>query len=140
MARVALVNGKNYVHKDIVFNYGGVPVVSLKNLDISGSTIKEFSYGTGSLPVGYGEGRDEPVEVSFTISMTDFLSLQRAAGQGGIRSLSPVDIPVTFANSAAPAGLIVKNFMCKEDSFSSDTDTTDIEVPVSGQASHVEWL
>lgn len=136
---IALVNGKNFVHKDIIFNYGGVPVLSLSSLDASEKTIKEFSYGTGSLPVGIGEGRDEAVEVNFEISMTDFISLRRAAGVGGIRRLGVVDIPVTFANSENPSGLVIKNFAATENSFSSDIDTTDIKVPIVGIASHIEW-
>lgn len=136
---VALINGKNFVHKDIVFNYGGVPILSLSSLEVTETVQKEFSYGTGGKPVGYGEGRDEPVQVSFEISMTDFLSLQRAAGKNGIKRLPPQDIPVTFANSANPAGLVVKNVMITEDSFSSDIDTLDVKVPITAISSHLEW-
>ena len=135
----ALINGQNYSHNQIIFNYGGVPLLSLSSLEVNCKTLKEFSYGTSNVPVGFGEGRDEPAEVSFEISMAEFLALQRAAGGKGIRGLSPQDIPVTFANPGGPAGLVIKNFMVSEDSFSSDIDNTDIKVPITGIASGAQW-
>ena len=137
---VALINGKNYAHKDIIFNWGGAPILSLSSLDCTETQVKEFSYGTGELPVGYGVGRREAVAVTFEISMTDFLALQRASGTGGILSLPPQDIPVTLANTSGPASVIVKNILITEDSFSSDVDTTDIKVPITAIASHLKWV
>lgn len=136
---VALINGRNFAHKDIVFNVGGVPVTSLSNLDVTDNQNKEFSYGTGGLPVGIGVGREEQKDVSFEISHTDFIALTRATDDNNIKSLDPFDIPVTLLNASNPSSFVIKNFCVTEDSFSSDIDTTDIKHTVTGIASHIVW-
>ena len=72
MARgIALINGKNISHQALVVVIGGVPVTSISDISATENQIKEFSYGTQQLPVGYGEGELEPVELTFTLSKTD---------------------------------------------------------------------
>lgn len=136
---VALINGRNFVHKDIVFNWGGVPITSLSNLSMDSSKTREFSYGTGNLPVGYGDGHKQAEAVSFEISMTDYIALTRATDTGDVKDLDPVDIPVTFLNTSNPAGVVIKNVLVTEDNFSSETDNTDIKISVTAIASHKVW-
>lgn len=136
---VALINGNNFTHKQIVFPIGGVPIASLSNLSVTEKTLKEFSYGTGSLPVGIGVGRDEAVEVTFEISMTDFKALQQAAPEKNIRSLDGFDIPVTFLNPSNLWGCVIKNVNITETNPSHDTDTTDIKVAITAISSHIVW-
>lgn len=136
---VALLNGKNYSHKQIVFNVGGVPIVSLSNLDITAPKVKEFSYGTGDLPVGIGIGRNEQVDVTFEISMTDFKALTQATDTNDILDLDGFDIPVTLLNPSNVWGFTIKNVNITETSVSSDVDTTDQKVSVTAIASHVLW-
>jgi len=136
---VALVNGRNFVHKDIVFNIGGVPVVSLSNLDIRHSANKEFTFGTGELPVGLGVGRRNQVDVTFEISMTDFKALTQATDSGDLMDLDPFDIPVTFLNGANFWGMTIKNVCITEIPVTSDIDTNDIKISITAISSHVVW-
>lgn len=136
---VALLNGNNFTHKQIVFNVGGVPIVSLSNLTVDERKVKEFSYGTGDLPVGIGVGRNEPVDVTFEISMTDFKALTQAVASKNILDLSSFDIPVTFLNESNIWGATIKNVNITETSKTSDIDTTDIKVSVTAIASNVIW-
>lgn len=136
---VALINGKNFSHKQIIVNIGGVPVVSISNISITDGATREFSYGTSGLPVGYGDGPDTPVDFTFEISMTDFIALTRASPEQNLKRLDPFDIPITFLNPANPAGVIIKNVLVQTTNPSSDTDTTDIKISVTTQASHLVW-
>lgn len=136
---VALINGNNFTHKQIVFNVGGVPVVSLSSLDITDPQMKEFSFGTGGLPVGIGIGREEQKDLTFEISMTDFKALTQATDANDIKALDPFDIPVTLLNPSNGWGFTVKNVCITEISPSSDTDTTDIKVGITAIASHIVW-
>lgn len=136
---VALINGNNFTHKQIVFNVGGVPIVSLSNLSITESKIKEFSYGTGDFPVGHGVGRNEQVDVTFEISMADFKALTRATDSKNILDLDLFDIPVTLLNPSNGWGFTIKNVSITETSPSSDVDTTDIKVSITAIASHILW-
>ncbi len=136
MPGVALINGKNFVHSDIIFQIGGVPILSLSNLQMTSKKQKDFSYGTGNLPVGYGIGRNEPVDVTFELSMTDGIAIDRASEGNDSLNLDPFDIPITFANSSNASLIILKNVMITEVQRSSDTDTTDIKWSYTAIASH----
>ena len=138
MSKVALVNGRNYVHKDIVFSVGSAQLVSLSSLEITENTQKDFSYGTGGLPVGYGEGRDEPVQLSFELSKTDAVALENASPERNPRRLSPFDIPVTWLHPGLPRLEILKNVMIQETGQSSDIDTLDVKVSYTAISSHVD--
>ena len=136
---VALLNGKSFTHKGIVFNWGGVPITSLSNLDVNWSAMKGFNWGTGALPDSIGEGRYEQVELSFEISMTDFKALTQAVVSKNLLDLDLTDIPVTLLNGANTWGFTIKNVAVTENSFSTDVDTLDIKVPITAIASHLEW-
>lgn len=134
----ALINGRNYSHKDIVFPIGGSPITSLSNLEITDRSVREFSFGTGSEPVGYGDGRDEPVDITFTLSMSDAVALEKASPDQNPNRLSPFDIPITFLNPGKPRLVTIKNVLIMEHSTTSDTDTTDIKTAYTCQASGIK--
>lgn len=134
----ALINGQNFTHQQIVFNIAGVPLLSLSDLTITGATQREFSFGTSKKPVGYGDGRDEPVEVSFTLSMTDANALIAASPDGDPNRLVPFNIPVTFLNEAKPTLRTIKNLMLQSNEMASDVDNKDIKMAFTGQATHIE--
>ena len=52
-------------------------------------------------------------------------------------NINDFDIPVTIANTTNVYSMTIKNFMFKEDSVTSDVDTTDIKVSCNGIASHI---
>lgn len=133
----ALINGRTYTHKDIVFNVLGVPLVSLSTLSIKSSQIKEFHYGTGEYPVGLGIGRKEPIEVTFELSLNDIDALEDSAPNNDIKDIPAFDIPITVVHPTKSYLLTVKNFVFTEDTKDTDTDTTDIKVSCTGTASNL---
>ena len=69
--------------------------------------------------------------------MTDYRALIAAAPGNDLKQVAPFDIPVTFAHPTNAWSTTIKNFMFTEDSWTSDTDTTDIKQTITGIASHV---
>jgi hypothetical protein len=134
---VALIGGRNFTHKDIIFNLGGVPLNSMSDISIGEGAKREFTWGTGSLPYGYGEGPDDPVSFTFTLNQTDTMSLRRAVGD--IKRLNPFDVPVTFANPSNPAGVTIKNVLIQKIDQDSTSENTDIKVKFTAQATHLVW-
>lgn len=138
MARgIAVINGRNFSHQDIVFNIGGVPTTSLSNISLTYRKIREFSYGAQELPVGYGDGRDEPVELTFELSKIEAEAIASASPNNNVTSIAPFDIPLTAINPSNPVLKTVKNVLITEWAESSDVDTTDIKVSFTAIASHV---
>jgi len=138
MAGIALINGQNIAHQDIVFPIGGVPIVSLSDLTIDESREGGFSYGTQKEPVGYGRGKENPVDLTFTISKKDHDSLRAASPGRKVTNLPLFDIPFTTINIEAPRFDIIKNVMVLSTSYSSDEDTTDAKVQYTCIASSLE--
>ena len=138
MEGIALINGQNHSHKQIVFPIGGVPITSMSDLSITETTNREFSYGNQALPVGYGDGRDEPVDITFSLSKKDADSIAFASPGNRPTKLAPFDIPITFTNPSSPRFTIVKNVLIQNLVEDSDMDTTDIRVTFTCQASHLK--
>ena len=134
---IALINGRQYSHAEIVFQVNGVPLTSLSNLSLNQPQDKSFNHGTGQLAVSYGIGKKNQAEVSFELALNEIQALELASPNFDIKDIPPFDIPVTIANSSNVYSLVIKNFMFTEDSFSSDVDTTDIKVSCTGIASHI---
>lgn len=134
----ALINGQNFTHQQIVFNVAGVPLLSLSDLTVNSTTQREFSFGTSKKPVGYGDGRDEPVEVSFTLSLTDGRALIAASPEGDPNRLAPFNIPITFLNEGKPTLRIIENVLLKSNEMTSDVDNTDVKMAFTGQATGVK--
>ena len=128
MDGIAIINGRNIAHQDIVFPIGGVPIVSLSDLTIDESTEKAFSWGTQAEPVGYGIGKNNQVDLTFTISKKDHDSLRAASPDRNVRKLVPFNIPLTTINLEAPRYDIIKNVLVLSTSYTSDEDTTDSKV------------
>jgi len=134
---IALINGRNIAHQDIIFSIGGVPIVSLSDLTIDKSKEKGFSFGTQGDPVGYGIGKNNPVDVTFTISKKEDAALNAASPNRDVLDLSPFDIPLTTINLEAPRYDIIKNVLVMSTSYSSDEDTTDAKVQYTCIASGI---
>jgi len=134
---IALLNGRQYSHAEIVFQVNGVPLTSLSNLSVTSAQDKSFNHGTGNLPVSYGIGKKNPAEVTFELALNEVQALEAASPNFDVKDIPPFDIPVTIANSSNKYALTIKNFMFTEDSISSDVDTTDIKVSCTGIASHI---
>jgi len=134
---IALVNGRQYSHAEIVFQVNGVPLTSMSNLTVAQAQDKSFNHGTGVLAVSYGIGKKNQAEVSFELALNEIQALELASPNFDVKDIPPFDIPVTIANSSNVYSLIIKNFMFTEDSVSSDVDTTDIKVSCTGIASHI---
>jgi len=135
----ALINGQNFTHQQIRFNVGGVPLLSLSDISITKTATREFSYGTSKLPVGYGDGRDEPGDLTFTLSMTDAIKLINASPNGDPTELAPFNIPVTLLNAAKPLLMVIKNVLIESESTHSDVDNKDIKKAFTCQFSHMEY-
>lgn len=135
----ALIDGQNFTHQQIVFNVGGVPLLSLSDISLTKSTQREFSYGTSKLPVGYGDGRDEPGDLTFTLSLTDGRALVKASPDGDPTRLAPFNIPVTLLNEAKPLNVSVKNVLIQSYELTSDVDNKDIQMSFTSQFSHIEF-
>lgn len=136
----ALINGQNFTHQQIVFNVGGVPLLSLSDLTMTKTAQREFSFGTSKLPVGYGNGRDEPGDLSFTLSMTDGRALIKASAEGDPTNLEPFNIPLTFLNAAKPTNFSIKNILILSYEIATDVDNKDIKIAYTCQFSHMEPL
>ena len=134
---LALINGKQYSHAEIVFQVSGVPLVSMSDLTFSQTQDKTFNHGTGELAVSYGIGKKNPAEVTFTLALNEVQALEAASPNNEILDIAPFDIPVTIPNGTNVYSMIIKNFMFTEQSTSSDVDTTDIKVSFTGTASHI---
>jgi len=135
---IALINGQNYTHQQIVFNVGGVPLLSLSDLTLTNATQREFSYGTSRAPVGYGDGRDEPGDVSFTLSLTDARALIKASPENNPNRLAPFNIPVTYLNEGKPLNISIKNVLIVSHEMATDVDNKDIKMSFTAQCSHYE--
>lgn len=137
---LALINGKNFSHQDLVVNIGGVPIVSISEITINKTRVREFSYGTQPEPVGYGDGKKNAPEVSFTMSLTDFNTLENASPGRDIQNLDPFDIPLTELSNVNPSFRILKNVLITGAEESSGEDTTDIKVSITAVCSHVDKI
>lgn len=135
---VALINGRNFAHQDLTLNIGGVPIVSLSDITTTKSRIREFSYGTQNEPVGYGDGKKNAPEITFTMSKTDADALELASPNNDVLELDPFDIPLTAANPTTPRFKILKNVLITQTEESSDEDTTDIKVQFTAMCSHIQ--
>jgi hypothetical protein len=133
----ALINGKNFSHQDINMNIGGVPIVSISDITITKNRVREFSYGTQPEPVGYGDGKKNAPELSFTMSKKDADSLEMASPGNDVQNLEPFDIPLTADNGVSPRFKILKNVLVQGTEESSDEDTTDIKVAFTALCSHI---
>ena len=138
MAGIALINGRNVAHQDIVFSIGDVPIVSLSDLTIEKSQEKDFSYGTQEEAVGWGKGKKNPVELTFTISKKDDAALNAASPRRDVLNLAPFDIPLTTINVEPPRFDIIRNVHVKSTSYTTDEDTTDAKVQYTCVASSMD--
>lgn len=139
MARgIAVINGKNIAHQDLVVVIGGVPILSISDISSTKNQLKEFSWGTQELPVGYGTGKKEAVELTFTMSKKDSDALNFASPNNDVLDLAPFDIPLTVINPEAPRLKIFKNILIQSTEESSDEDTTDIKVAYTCICSHIQ--
>jgi hypothetical protein len=135
---IALINGQNYTHQQIVFNVGGVPLLSLSDITLTNATQREFSYGTSKAPVGYGDGRDEPGDLTFTLSLTDARAIIKASPEKNPNRLAPFNIPLTLLNEAKPMNISIKNVLIQSHELPSDIDNKDIKMSFTAQCSHYE--
>lgn len=135
---IALINGKNFSHQDLNFPIGGVPMTSLSDLTINKTRVREFSYGTQPEPVGYGDGKKNAPELTFTLSKTDADALELASPNNDVQDLPPFNIPLTADNGVSPKLKIIKNVLITGAEESSDEDTTDIKVAFTAVCSHIE--
>jgi hypothetical protein len=138
MAGIALINGRNFAHQDTSCNIGGVPITSLSDITISKSRIREYSYGTQPEPVGYGDGKKNAPELTFTMSKTDADALELASPGNDVLNLDPFDIPLTATHPTTPRFKILKNVLITQTEESSDEDTTDIKVAFTAICSHIQ--
>jgi hypothetical protein len=139
MARgIAVINGRNIAHQDLVIQIAGVPITSISDISTNKTQVKEFSYGTQELPVGYGIGKKEAPELTFTMSKKDADALQGGSPNRDILDLAPFDIPLTVTSEDAPRFSIIKNILIQGVEESSDEDTTDIKVAFTCVCSHIQ--
>jgi hypothetical protein len=133
----ALILGRSFSHADLFINIGGVPIVSISDITVKRAKQKEFGYGTGTLPVGYGEGKYEPVEVSFTMDKVEAENLNDAAPGKDVLRLAPFDMPITSIGPV-PRLIVIKNIMIQDTEETSDVDTKIIKAKFTAIASHVK--
>lgn len=134
----ALINGQNFSHTQIVFNVGGVPLLSLSDISLTKTAQREFSYGTSRKPVGYGDGRDEPGDLTFTLSQTDANALVAASPDNDPTRLAPFNIPLTLLNASKPTNISIKNVLIQSYEVASEIDNKDIKMTFTAQVSHYE--
>lgn len=133
----ALSNGKSIAHKDIVFNIGGVPFVSMDNLSINQTKNRQFNYGTSEKAISYGDGRYNDAEISFTLDIKEAQALDDVSPEADAKKLPPFDLPVTILGTR-PSLWIIKNIMITETNMESDIDTVEGRVTFTAVASHIE--
>lgn len=138
--------GKTYSHAGrIVQLITGLPFISVSDISWEVMTNREFLYGVGKKPYAYGEGADEPVAVSITISKTDFLTLRASTisavnPQGDVTRLAPFDVYCTDTHPQAPINSTIKNFLIKGWTEKSSTNEPDIMIELTGIATGVEFV
>jgi hypothetical protein len=137
---IALINGKNFSHQQMIFNVGGVPLLSLSDITMTKTAQREFSFGTSKLPVGYGDGRDEPGDLTFTLSLSDGRSLVAASPDNDPTNLAPFPIPLTLLNEAKPTLFVIKNVMIQSFEVTSDVDNKDIKMAFTAQFTHLDTI
>jgi len=146
MAGQGLELGKTYSHAGrVVQLIKGVPFISIENISWEVASNRGFLYGTGKKPYAYGEGADEPVNVKFSLSKSDFLTLQSSTisgtnPQGDVLRLAPFDVLCTDTHPQAPVNSTIKNFLLKSWNESSATNEEDIMIELSGQATGVTFI
>ena len=139
MARgIAIINGQNIAHQDLIVPIAGVPITSISDISISKSQEKAFSYGTQELPVGYGIGKKEAPELTFTMSKKDADAIEAGSPNRDILDIAPFDIPLTVNSTDAPRFKIIKNILIQSVEETSDEDTTDIKVAFTCICSHIQ--
>jgi len=139
MARgIAVINGRNIAHQDLIIQIVGVPITSISDISSTKNQIKEFSYGTQELPVGYGIGKKEAPELTFTMSKKDADALELGSPNKDLLDILPFDIPLTVNNPEAPRFKIIKNILIQTVEENSDEDTTDIKVQFTCVCSHIQ--
>jgi len=135
----ALINGQNFSHTQIRFNVGGVPLLSLSDITITTASQREFSFGTSPLAVGYGDGHDEPGDMTFTLSLTEGRALIAASPENNPNRLAPFNVPVTMLNLAKPLLISVKNILIQSHEIASDVDNKDIKMSFTTQFSNLVY-
>lgn len=134
----ALILGKQFSHQDLYINIGGVPIVSISDINVDRGRQREFSYGTGKYPTGYGDGKMEPVDLSFTMSKVESDALHRASPGKDVLNLAPFDMPIT-ATGPVPTLIVIKNILLQKVSEKSDTETKEIKHVYTGQAASINF-
>lgn len=95
---MAIINGKNFVHSQIIVNILEVPVASVSEISYAEEQTKENTFGTSPRPVGRGAGAID-ASGSITISMTDVEKIRDVAPGGSLLRIEPFTISVTFLNT-----------------------------------------
>jgi len=138
--------GKSYSHAGrLVQVITGVPFISIENISWEVSSNRGFNQGTGKGFVSYGEGADVPVNVSFSMSKSDFMTLQASTISatnplGNVLRLAPFNILCTDTHPQAPVNSTIKDFLITGWNESSALNETDIMIEISGVATAVEFL
>lgn len=138
--------GKSYSHAGrIVQVIKGVPFISVESISWDVKTNRNFNQGTGKGFFSYGEGADVPIPVTFSMSKTDFMTLQAstisaANPVGNVLRLAPFDILCTDTHPQAPVNTTIKDFYIQGYQEGSALNETDIMVEITGIATAVEFI
>lgn len=94
-----LINGINYSWANIKFNFFGVPLIGISEIEYDRKQKKENNYGWGSDPISRGYGNTEP-EASISIYWDEWRRVIAAAPTFDPLLIIPFDIQVLFGSSA----------------------------------------
>jgi hypothetical protein len=94
-----LVNGINYSWSNIKFNFFGVPLIGITDIDYGRKMKKDNNYGWGQDPISRGYGNIEN-EGSISIYWDEWRKIIAAAPTNDPLFILPFDIQVLFGSSS----------------------------------------
>ena len=134
---MSLEYGQAYCHETMVYQIGGVALLSLKSVRWKKSRGKHLNYGTGADAISYGTSHKKDVELSFVVSKHDLVRLQDGQPDRDITNILPFDIPVVNDLIASPRLDTIENVMIQDYEEVSEEGSGDIPVTITAIATDV---
>lgn len=133
---IALINGEAYDFTKIVVNILGLPISGISAVNYTQEQTKENVFGAGVLPVARGRG-EKNAGGSIDLQMNEVERLRGAAPDGGLTSIPPFDITVTYLVTGKVKVHTLKNCEFTNDGVEASQGDTSISRSFDLVMSHV---
>lgn len=95
------LNAKSNEWADIILNFGGQPLTTIKNVEYSNAQAMEAVMGAGNKPVSFGYGNFSS-EAKITVLMEELEAIQAIAPGGVLQRIPNFDITICYFDPSLP--------------------------------------